>query len=908
MNGSESKGASKSQPSESNGSGNTGGGNRAKPARLCYVDDSRTSAYVVKRMLKPYGYEVDHFFSAEPALIALIESDYDLLLTDLKVSPTGMDGDDLVRTLRSSGHSKTKTLPIIVITGSTDSEVLSQVYKAGANQIMTKPVIGEELDANIRQLVGKTNQLSSVEDEFAEIAAKAAEQSKLDDKTSATVVPFGIDAKKAGLVDSTTGSDAGISADKSVHSNQIHNRGSSTLKTPDGRVIPRPSEGVKPAPQVKPILRELLQSETGSAENTVSRKSSVPVKPDVSTRSSTDKLPQARQQPNPQKLAPAAKTTQPQTDIAAPHVTGQNQQLSQSRPQTPVINSTANVPGTTTRPVDPDMAKKAKAIAAAKRAKLIEQQRARLAAQAKVREKLREQILAQQVGTQTKKKNVQEILEPEIPLTLEPLAGESLSLLNRDSSSTFNRDTPTSQPDLDSLEFNTPASHQVTPQVKPNIPSKPISTPSTKVANDVFAEAARSVPEDSRAVAARLNSGDVFGGQGGPADILQQMDAYSSTQTSTRVGSSGILSSVSSILELWGPKKLILAILVVSIVAFFYNRWSSFFSDAVSVEVTPVEQGEIFQSINVPGKVVSKLRVDITPAIAGRLTNVYVEEGSLVKKGELMARLDDREAVSYLKRTEVNMRNAEEDVTLAERNLKRIRKAFSKGAVARRMVEEAQVELRSARARKTVAEDEVKSAKHGLENPRIVAPFSGIVTGRFAEVGQWVVPSETLFSLVDQKQREVEVRVDAADSGGIAVGQTVTLSSDAFPTLEWPESVTRLAAATSNVGNANTVSVYISLGNRAPALRFGQQVDAEIRTAWNPSALKVPYDAIINRGGKSYVAMVHDNIVKLVPVETGIEDLSHIEIRQGVTVGQEVVLANGKDLSNGDKVIVSSSK
>jgi RND family efflux transporter MFP subunit len=222
-------------------------------------------------------------------------------------------------------------------------------------------------------------------------------------------------------------------------------------------------------------------------------------------------------------------------------------------------------------------------------------------------------------------------------------------------------------------------------------------------------------------------------------------------------------------------------------------------------------------------------------------------------------------------------------------------------------VEEAEVELRSAKAREAIVEEEVRTAKLSLENPRIVAPFSGTITARFVEVGQWVVPSETLFTLIDEKQREVEVQVDAADSGGIAVGQTVTLSSDAFPNLEWNESVTRLAAATSNVGNANTVSVYISLGNNAPSLRFGQQVDADIRTAWNPNALKLPFGAITNRGGKSYVATIQNGKVHFVEVVTGIEDFSHVEILQGVNVGQSVILANGLDLQPNQKVFVASN-
>jgi RND family efflux transporter MFP subunit len=393
------------------------------------------------------------------------------------------------------------------------------------------------------------------------------------------------------------------------------------------------------------------------------------------------------------------------------------------------------------------------------------------------------------------------------------------------------------------------------------------------------------------------------------SNILQEMERYPLVEAdySSSYQPSRVMSAVGSILELYGPKKILFTVLLVIAGFFLYDQWQQYFDDGLAVKVATVEQGEIYQAITVPGKVVSKLRVNLTPSIAGRLTHIFVEEGDTVKSGDLLARLDDREAKSYLKRAKASFEGAKEDVVLAERSLKRLKQAFEKGAVAKKLVEEAEIELRSAKAREKIAEEEVRSAKLALENPRIVAPFSGTITARYVEVGQWVVPSETLFTLIDEKQREVEVQVDAADSGGIAVGQTVTLSSDAFPGLEWNESVTRLAAATNNVGNANTVSVYISLGNNAPSLRFGQQVDADIRTAWNPNALKVPFGALISKGGKTYVATIKDGKVNLVEVVTGIEDFSHVEVLQGVNVGQSVVLANGRSLQEGQKVYIASS-
>ena len=124
-----------------------------KIGRVCYVDDSRTSAYVTKKILKEYGYEVDFFPSAEPAVVAILENDYDILLTDLTLSTGGMDGDELVRFLRNSGHPKKKLLPVIVITGTSDKDTLLKIYEAGANGVLVKPITGEELHDRIRTLV-----------------------------------------------------------------------------------------------------------------------------------------------------------------------------------------------------------------------------------------------------------------------------------------------------------------------------------------------------------------------------------------------------------------------------------------------------------------------------------------------------------------------------------------------------------------------------------------------------------------------------------------------------------------------------------------------------------------------------------------------------------------------------------
>lgn len=196
-----------------------------------------------------------------------------------------------------------------------------------------------------------------------------------------------------------------------------------------------------------------------------------------------------------------------------------------------------------------------------------------------------------------------------------------------------------------------------------------------------------------------------------------------------------------------------------------------------------------------------------------------------------------------------------------------------------------------------------------LDNLNVTAPFAGLITLSPVRAGQWIiVPPEALFTLADLERREIEVQIDADDSAGIAAGQEVTLSSDAFPGRQWSERVMRLAPSVEKEEAANTVNVYLSLGKAAPPLRLGQQVDVKIRTAFRPKALKVPFAALISKDEKTWVAVIEQGRVKLLPVVTGIEDLTHTEILQGVRAGQQVILAEGKTLNEGDRVRVEERK
>jgi CheY-like chemotaxis protein len=492
-------------------------------------------------MLKPYGYIVDHFESAEPALIALIESDYDLLLTDLKVSPTGMDGDDLVRALRASGQTKVSSLPVIVITGATDTEILSQVYEAGANQIMTKPVNGEELDAHIRKLVF-TSRSRSEADEFADLAAEAESlEQAVAGKGRATVVPFGADTKKpAPAVGETPAASVNaISGDADAARRLLHGETTTSapppLTTPDGRPIPRPSVRVKPAPRVRPTVRQ--PSATAAGTEPVRAPGATGVTPKVP-------LPRSAQAKHPDIVKREQVLAELKKKAAA--------RLAQQHAARTAGKATVAPKATqaaTRKPVDPEVLKKIKAAAAAKKARLAEQQNIRQPQPQRPAPKAPSSI-------QSKAQSVQEKLEPEIPLTLEPKESEPVDVFNRGQSATAG-----------APGFQSPFGAQ-TAEVKPQpAPRKPapqqgtaresIKDPFAQEAHtqqpqtDPFADAAKSAAQNFRSTQS-AHTADLFG-QPDSANILKQMEQFPLVQSDFKesTGTSGIIGAVNSIVELW---------------------------------------------------------------------------------------------------------------------------------------------------------------------------------------------------------------------------------------------------------------------------------------------------------------------------------------------------------------------
>jgi RND family efflux transporter MFP subunit len=330
--------------------------------------------------------------------------------------------------------------------------------------------------------------------------------------------------------------------------------------------------------------------------------------------------------------------------------------------------------------------------------------------------------------------------------------------------------------------------------------------------------------------------------------------------------------------------------------------------EAIAVKTIQVAKGEITATLSATGKVVSRQEAQISASVAAQVQAVKVQEGDRVAAGAVLALLDDRELGQRVKGAQSAVREAEEKVHQLKRDHAALAAIYAVGGTSRQSVADAESGLEIARAAANRAAAELKASRIALDKLKVRAPFAGIVTRKGINPGEWASPGTAIFSLAKESSRQIEVMVDESDAGLVKAGQSVELTSDAFPGRMWTEQVTEVAPAVQKEGSANSIKVKVSYGTQAPDLKLGQQVDAKIRTAHRADIVKLPFECLTRSGGQTCVATVKDGMVRFVPVVTGIEDAVSVQIVKGVSAGQQVIVPQGKPLKEGQRVSTAAQE
>lgn len=316
-----------------------------------------------------------------------------------------------------------------------------------------------------------------------------------------------------------------------------------------------------------------------------------------------------------------------------------------------------------------------------------------------------------------------------------------------------------------------------------------------------------------------------------------------------------ILASAARPKRRWGLR--ILVLLIVAGLGYGAYLWSAS-GTTVSYTTSELKPGNLTVLVTATGSVEPTVQVDVSSEQSGTVREVLVDYNSEVKQGDVLARLDTDKLNADLKAKEAALASARATVSKAQADeqsakakLDRLTTLVSSRVSTQQDLDTAEYTFQAASAARQSAEADVISAEAALEQAKlslskatIVSPISGIVLSRNVDPGATVAASleaPTLFTIAgDLRQMELQVSIDEADVGQVAVGQAATFTVDAFPDKRFPAKITSIRYAAETVNDVVTYKGILSVANDDLLLRQGMTATADIVVQSVNNALLIP--------------------------------------------------------------------
>lgn len=328
---------------------------------------------------------------------------------------------------------------------------------------------------------------------------------------------------------------------------------------------------------------------------------------------------------------------------------------------------------------------------------------------------------------------------------------------------------------------------------------------------------------------------------------------------------------------------------------------------APKVGVSPAMQGTIVESLRLTGTLTSPRVSRIAPEVAGRVAELRVDAGDRVEAGDTLLVLDRELTRLERDQAEAAQREALAALADARRRLEEARNLAKRQSVAETRVKDLRAEVRQDEAILDRRRAELGYRQALLERHRLTAPFTGAVTERMTDLGEWVDSEEPVLEVVAVDRLRLDIQVPQTYFGRVNPGTEVIVRLDARPDSPLATTITERVPVADP--SARTFLARARLDNAAGQMAPGMSARATLRLATGREGITVPRDAVIRYpDGRVTVWVVPPDTdpptVSERPVETGLTQSERIEIRSGLDPGATVVTRGNETLQDGQTVRV----
>jgi len=373
--------------------------------------------------------------------------------------------------------------------------------------------------------------------------------------------------------------------------------------------------------------------------------------------------------------------------------------------------------------------------------------------------------------------------------------------------------------------------------------------------------------------------------------------------------------------------------IVVLAIGFLVYRSLGKTQQKVTIETARIEKGTISNTITATGTLEAIKTVEVGTQVSGVIEKIFVDFNSLVKKGQLLAQLDETPLLAQLEQTKASVDQAEAQVKYQKATYDRYKALAAKKLIAQSDFDLAEFNYNNALGSLSNAKSMYDKNKINLSYARIYSPIDGIILDRAVDEGQTVAASfntPTLFTIAnDLTQMRVEAKVDEADIGQVRNGQRVEFTVDAFPMKKFDGEVTEIRLQPVSSANVITYTVVINAPNPEKILMPGMTANATFFVTEKKDIVMVPAKAVRftpepdaltsynqttngggaqasepqtrpimevsstppTSGGKEQVVWIKEGAgIHPKKIEVGVTDEVHYEVLSGLKVGDEVVV------------------
>ncbi|GET25165.1 efflux RND transporter periplasmic adaptor subunit [Prolixibacter sp. NT017] len=390
-------------------------------------------------------------------------------------------------------------------------------------------------------------------------------------------------------------------------------------------------------------------------------------------------------------------------------------------------------------------------------------------------------------------------------------------------------------------------------------------------------------------------------------------------------------------------KKTIIIISAIAVIAIGGLLVSNVMKDkdkTIDFKTATADTGYLSNTVTATGTLQAIQTVEVGTQVSGRIKKLYVDFNSHVKKGEVLAKIDEEPLRLSLDQARATLDNAKAELKYQKANYERLKPLYEKQLISQTDYDQAVYNYEQAKANVISAQSGYDKSKTNLDYATIYSPIDGVVLNRAVDEGQTVAASfntPTLFTIAnDLTQMQVEANVDEADIGQVRDGQRVEFTVDAYPDMKFAGTVTEIRLEPVTTNNVVTFTVIISAPNPDKKLLPGMTASATIFVKESNDALKVPVQALLfkpdpklmqaymsqlpendrprkaamaiepnkgktlspsgekqdENGQKEQHVWVKDGVMlHPVTVKTGINDGTDVQILSGLKKGEKVVLS-----------------